>query len=433
MLTLLKKQIKRILPEWLVLFYHSCNAICANSWYGFPSKKLIVIGITGTKGKTSTSEFAWSVLTYGGNHKTGLIGTAHVYIGTQEFPNTFHMTMPNPWYVQKMLRKMIQQNCTHVVLEVSSEGLKQFRHLGIEYDIVVFTNLSPEHLPSHNNSYEEYRRTKSRLFEYTASLPNKKMFNTKIGIFNTDDREVQHFDCFPLREKKYYSLLNLEKDNKVDVNTNTIIIYNTQIQVKIPGRFNIENALAAYTIGIACGISIENIKKGIEHLTYIPGRMEEVVLGQKFRVFIDYAHEKLSMRSLLETLQRIKNPSGKIIILFGAEGGGRDTNKRKEMGLLANTMADMVILSNVDPYDDNPKDIIADIARYVLSDTKVVDSNVFLIEDREAGINKAFSLATEGDIVAICGKGAEKTMIIGGKTIPWDEQKIVRKILEKYI
>ncbi len=432
MKSLIKKQIKNLTPESILTFYHKCNALVASFLYCNPSEKLIVIGITGTKGKTSTSEFTWSVLTHGGHFKTGLIGTAHTYIGETEIKNDMHMTMPSPWYTQKILRRMVRAGCTHAVLEVSSEGLKQYRHLGINYDIGVFTNLSPEHLASHKNSYEEYRKTKSRLFKFISKSKVKKIGVKKTGIFNKDSEDVSHFSNFPIDQKIFYSYSELNQTGSINIQQSTFVFENETIHVQLPGIFNIQNALVSATIGKICGISSEDIKTGIEKLTYIPGRMEKIELGQNFQVYIDYAHEKLSMRNLLETLTTMKKDGGKIIILFGAEGGGRDKTKRKEMGLLAKDMADIVILSNVDPYDDNPKEIIDDIAQYVISDKKIEGQNVFLIEDRKEGIIKAFQLAQNNDIVCICGKGAEKTMVIGGKTIPWDEQKIVRELLTEY-
>lgn len=433
MFSVIKKQIKKLVPESFIIFWHRCNALLAAFWYGNPSQKLIVIGITGTKGKTSTSEFTWSVLTYGGHFKTGLIGTAHTYIGETEMENSMHMTMPSPWYTQKILRQMVKNGCTHVVLEVSSEGLKQERHRGINYDIGVFTNLSPEHLPSHGNSFDKYREAKGKLFAHISHSQPKRIFPKKVSIVNADDEHASYFQSFVIPQKISYSLNDLSKKGLVDREKNSFIYDDQIITVHLPGIFNIQNALASYQIGIACGIEKTHIKEGIEKLSYIPGRMEKVDVGQDFQVFIDYAHEKLSMQNLLTTLIELKKENEKIILLFGAEGGGRDKRKRKEMGTLAKEMADSIILTNVDPYDDNPKEIIDDIAQYIVSEQKHIGENLFLIEDRSEAIKKAFQLAGKNDIVCICGKGAEKTMVIGSKTIPWDEQKIVRVLLKEHI
>jgi UDP-N-acetylmuramoyl-L-alanyl-D-glutamate--2,6-diaminopimelate ligase len=327
---------------------------------------------------------------------------------------------------------MKNSGCTHVVLEVSSEGLKQYRHIGVHYDIAVFTNLSPEHLPSHNNSFEEYKKAKSRLFLYTQKTFKKEVFGfKKISIVNIDSEHGSYYLNIPLDQNLGYSLQEYMIKGDVDIEKNSIKLDGVWCTIKVPGIFNMNNALVGYMVGTTCGLPIEKIKKGIEAVTYIPGRMEEVVMGQSFRVFIDYAHEKLSMENLLTTGKAMKKNGGKIIVLFGAEGGGRDKRKRKEMAIVADTLADYVILSDVDPYDDNPDQIIADIAEHFTE--KKTDENLFLIPDRTEGIKKAFSLAHENDIVFICGKGAEKSMERAGKVIPWDEQKIVRTLLQNHL
>lgn len=429
---MLKNLIKKIIGEKILLSYHYMNALAAAIWYGFPSEKMTIVGITGTKGKTSSSEFVWSVL-HAGGYTTGLIGTAHVLIGTIELPNMIHMTMPSPWVTQKLLKKMKSAGCTHVVLEVSSEGLKQYRHIGINYDIGIFTNISPEHLPSHNNSFEEYKKAKRRLFEYMSTSQRKPFFNKKISLINGDSDEASYYKAVPLDETILYSLNTYIKEYKIDKEKNTLTFENTSCHIAIPGIFNMYNALVAYHVGRASGISTLDIVKGIESVKCIPGRMEEIFDEKlSFRVFIDYAHEKLSMKNLLETLNNMKVDShNRVIVLFGAEGGGRDPQKRKDMALLADTYADTIILSNVDPYKDDPETIIQDIAKHITH--KKQNENLFLITDRKEGIHKAFTLAKENDIVCICGKGAEKTMVINGCTIPWDERQIVRDVLREVL
>ncbi len=427
----MKRFSKKIVPEQLLLKYHLCESYTASSMYGFPSRKMIIIGITGTKGKTSSSEFVWSVLTAGGLN-TGLIGTAHVLIGGTEIENTTHMTMPSPWITQKYLARMKKMGCTHVVLEVSSEGLKQFRHIGIAYDIAVFTNLSPEHLPSHNNSFEEYKKTKGILFKYITQTYRKRIFNKKkISIINKDSEHSDYFNTISTDKNVLVSLQSYIDKNLVDVTKNIITIENTLCHIQLPGLFNLNNALIGYAVGKECNVSIQQIKKGIENVTLIPGRMEEIIHGQNFRVFIDYAHEKLSMQNLLTTAESLRQSGKKIIVLFGAEGGGRDKQKRQDMAQLVDEYSDYAILSNVDPYQDAPQDIILDIARYFIHKKK--DTDLFLLPERKEGIKKAFSLAQDDDIVLICGKGSEKTMVIGNTTIPWDERSIVSTLLKEYI
>jgi UDP-N-acetylmuramoyl-L-alanyl-D-glutamate--2,6-diaminopimelate ligase len=432
MKTYFKKKLKKIIPSGLLSAYHWGQAILAALYYRFPSKKMIVVGITGTKGKTSSCEFVWSVLSAGG-YKTGLLGTAHILIGTTEIENAFHMTMPSPWIIQKYLAQMRDAGCTHVVLEVSSEGLKQHRHIGIACDIAVFTNLSPEHLSSHGNSFEEYRNTKALLFKHALKI-NKKNTSchyTKTNIINKDSSFGEFYYNINQKMSRYYSLEEYKKNQQVDSKNNTIILESTLCHVYIPGEFNLYNALAAYMVGKACGLTINEIRTGIENVVCIPGRMEKIDLGQSFDVYIDYAHEKLSMENLLKTAQNIRNTNGKIIVLFGAEGGGRDKTKRKEMAILADKYADYAILSNVDPYEDDPMEIINDIAQYF--SVKKKEGNLFLIPDRALAIHKAFSLAQKNDVVLICGKGSEKTIQIDGKILPWDERSMVKNLLTNYM
>ncbi len=200
--------------------------------------------------------------------------------------------------------------------------------------------------------------------------------------------------------------------------------------IGIIGKINVYNALPAIIISRIFGISDSMIKKGLLELKTIPGRMEKIEEGQNFTVIVDYAHEKESMTNLLQTAINMKRADSKIIVLLGAEGGGRDKNKRPIMGELAGKMADYVVVSNVDPYDDDPKQILEDIAISVEKAGKERDKNLFIIEDRKDGIKKALSLARINDIVLITGKGAEQSMVIKGNRVPWDDRIIVKDELK---
>src|SRR3989338_1550160 len=192
-------------------------------------------------------------------------------------------------------------------------------------------------------------------------------------------------------------------------------------KLSIPGAFNVSNALPAIIIARFAQVDDAAIARGLSSLSVIPGRMERIDEGQNFTVFVDYAHEGESMRNVLETAASMRSPGGKIIVLLGAEGGGRDKAKRPIMGKLTGTMADYVVVSNVDPYDDDPQEILEDIARVAEGAGKKRGADLFVIEDRREGIKKALSLAGAGDIVLITGKGAEQSMVLGGKSLPWDD------------
>ena len=397
----MKNFLKKLLPDWIVLFYHRIIALAGAVRYGFPSRKMIVIGVTGTKGKTSTVNFIWSVLQAGG-YKTGIISTANIRIGNSEVMNEYHMTMPGRWEIQRLMAEMARAGCRYCVFETTSEGIKQSRHIGVRYDICVFTNLSPEHLPSHGGSFENYKETKAKMF---ANHP-------KLIIANGDDEHADYFLSFPADKKIAFSI----KDYNFHLN--------------IPGDFNKYNAMPAVIIGRYVGMSEADIAKGLADLTLIPGRMEKIDEGQEFTVFVDYAHEKKSIGYVLQAANEMKKPGGHSIILLGAEGGGRDKAKRAHMGELAGKMADYLICSNVDPYEDDPTEIVEDIAVIAEKFGKVRNKDLFVIEDRREGIKKALALANARDVVLITGKGAEQSMIIGGKSIPWDDRVVVREELK---
>ena len=431
----MKKVIKKITPEWLTLAYHYVLALVASVRYGFPSRKMIVIGVTGTKGKTSVINFVWSVLMAGG-YKTGIITTANIRIGDVEVLNHYHMTMPGRFAIQGLMAKMIKEGCKVCLVETTSEGLKQFRHIGIAYDSAVFTNLTPEHLPSHGGSFEKYKQAKGKLF--AALKRHHKVINGKeiqsAIIANTDSEHAPYYLSFNA-DKKITFGVNSNAEYKADSIHETshgvdFSVAGKPYSLSILGGFNVYNALPAIAIGHFLNISDEAIKKGLNNLALIPGRME-VIQTQPYTVIVDYAHEKQSITGVLKTALAMKKPDARVIILLGAEGGGRDKAKRPIMGELAGTMADYLIVTNVDPYDDDPVEIMEDIAVVAEKFGKVRDQTMFVIEDRRAGIHQALSLARPGDIVLICCKGAEQSMIIKGESIPWDDRKVVKEELQK--
>lgn len=435
----MKKLLKKILPEQLLSWYHYLLARVATIYYGFPARKMIIIGVTGTKGKTSTANFIWSCLQTGG-FQTGIISTANIRIGEKEFLNPRHMTMPGRFVIQELLAEMVKNGCQYCVVETSSEGLKQYRQIGIHYDIGVFTNLTPEHLPSHGGSFEKYKEAKSKMFA-TLTTHEKKINGKrveKIIIANKDSEDADYYLSFPadkkitfaLEQKADYVARNIQ-ETTTGVNFD---IDKIMFQLAVLGKFNVYNALPAVIIARLAGLDSATIAQGLLALKVIPGRMELINEGQKFTVIVDYAHEKKSMTSLLQTANNLKGPGAKIIISLGDGGGGRDRAKRPVMGELAATMADYVILSDTDPYDDDPREIIETIGAAAEKFGKVRNENLFLINDRRAGINKALTLAKPGDIVLITGKGAEQSMMLANdQSISWDDRDVVREELQKLL
>jgi len=433
--------IKKLIPKKIFTklqpAYHYSLAILGAILYRFPGDKMIVIGVTGTKGKTSAINFIWSALTAGG-YKTGIISTANIRIGEKESLNKYHMTMPGRFVIQKTMREMVKAGCKYCIVETTSEGIKQFRHIGINYDIAVFTNLSPEHLQSHGGSFENYKNEKGKLFARLSKLKKKKINGEiieKISIVNTDSEHADFFLNFKA-DKKITSGINKNADlMATDIKEDSSKVYfkvlDSNFELSISGKFNIYNALPGIAIARLAKINDEEIAKGLKDLSVIPGRMERINEEQNFITVVDYAHERESMTNVLQTAQNIKLASAKIIVLLGAEGGGRDKAKRPIMGEISAKLADYVVVSNVDPYEDDPTEIVEDIAIASEKFGKKRNENLFVIEDRREGIRKAISLAKENDVVIITGKGAEQSMIIGGKKIPWDDRLVVREELKR--
>lgn len=436
MLFLVKSLLKKIIPGWVFSLYHYLWAVFSAVVCGWPSHKMAVIGITGTKGKTSTANFIWATLQAGGK-KTGIITTANIRIGDKEVLNNYHMTMPGRFVIQQLLAQMVRADCKYCVVEVTSEGIKQFRHKGIEFDIAIFTNLTPEHLPSHGGSFEKYKAAKGKLFESLYHGEKKIIDGKRIEqtiIANRDDENAGYFLNFNAEKKITFGLkpgADYVADNIKDMPDGAeFSAGGAKFELSILGGFNVYNALPAVIIGRLFKIPDMSIARGLKELTLIPGRMERIDEGQNFTVIVDYAHEKESMTAALKTARDLANEN-KVIVLLGGVGGGRDKSQRPKMGKAAAEKADYVIVSNVDPYDDEPAEICEDVARAAEEHSKIRNQNLFVIEDRRLGIRKAFELARQNDVVIITGKGHEQSMIIGRKSIKWNDKEVVIEELKK--
>ncbi len=438
----MKKIIKNLIPHFVLRRvlsgHHWVKAYLAAFICGFPGREMIVVAVAGTRGKTTVANFIWSILTAAG-YKTGLIGTANIRVGEQERMNFYHMTMPGPFVLQKLLKEMKDSGCQAAVMEVPSEGVEQWRHKGINFDAAVLTALYPEYLETHGWSYERCKKMHLKIFQ-ELNGQKRKIINgkkiPKIIVLNNDNKEKDLFSLcradkiitYAINSPADFRTQNIEAaDDGVKFSVGA-----EEYEIKIPGEFNVDNGLAAIALAKNLGISQEDIKKGLASLNNVPGRMEKIDAGQKFSLIVDYAHDAVSLEALLKAGQKIKKSiDNTVIVLLGAEGGGRDKKKRPLMGELAAKMADYVIVSNVDPYDDDPQEIMEDIARAAEKSGKTRNKNLFLIESRRQGIEKAIELAKEGDVILLTGKGAEQSMIAGNKKIPWDDREVAREILEK--
>lgn len=408
--------IKRFIPRRLFAVgakvYHPLLAWSGALVYRFPSRRLNVIGITGTKGK-STTVYLTTKLLEGAGHPVAAIGSLGYKIKNREWPNVLKMTMPGRWKMQKFLREAVNAGCTHAVIETPSEGLAQGRHLGVRFDCAVFTNIRPEHLEAHGG-FENYKQAKGILFATTKH----------IHIINADDQHAPFFAAFPARKKLFYGIHGGElRASELDVHDDraSFNVYGTRFDLQLGGEFNVYNALTALSVGAMYGIDLPTAKPILERIAEIPGRLQWI---QKvpFGVVVDYAHTPDSLEAVYSTL---KPENHKLICILGAAGGGRDRWKRKEFGKLAERYCDRIILTDEDPFDEDPEQILNDIEEGITDRTKTER-----IMDRKAAIAKSLTLAQEGDIVVITGKGSETSMALaGGKKIPWSDAHIVRDLL----
>ena len=396
--------------------YHFLLAILGVVLYRKPSRKIYVVGVTGTKGKSSTSEFVNTVLVASGK-KTALLSTIRLKIADDTKPNHYKMTMPGRFVIQKFLSDAVKAGCEYAVIEMTSEGARFYRHLGIELDALIFTNLSPEHIESHG-SFEKYKAAKLRLVTSLAKS-NKPH---RVSIANIDTKHGYSFLIHTVEKNISYSL----KDVIIlsETNTNTVISYkNTTITIPLPGRFNVANALAAIKLGEELAIPIEIIKQGIETLTRIRGRVERVECGQDFTVVIDYAHTDDSLRKLYEAFTSTRK-----IAVLGSCGGGRDAWKRPVLGKIADELCDEIIITNEDPYDEDPQKIMNDVASGVTVHTPKS------IMNRRDAIKEALTLAKTGDIVFISGKGTDPYIMGPNNTKEvWDDAQVAKEELEKLL
>jgi len=387
--------------------YHLILAFLGVLVYRFPSKKLRVIGVTGTNGKSTVVELTSRILE-GAGYKVASLSSIKFKIGEKEWPNTLKMTMPGRFKIQKFLRQAVDAGCQYAVLEVTSEGIKQHRHRFIDFDIAVFTNLTPEHIEAHG-SFENYRQAKGKLFQATKN----------IHIINIDDENAEYFLQFPAKKRYTYGL------NKGDINTQ-----NTQFKLKLIGNFNIYNALAAISVGISQGVNSKICKLAVEKVEGIPGRMEEVI-SEPFKVFVDYAFTPNALEKVYQTLKPLNN---KMICVLGSCGGGRDKWKRPVLGKIAAKYCDEVIVTNEDPYDENPLKIMEDVASGFsqIPNSKFQIPKYEKILDRREAIRKSLELAKPGDTVIITGKGCEPWICVAkGKKIPWDDRQVVKEEFQK--
>lgn len=395
--------------------YHLIKAIIANWFFGYPSKEITVIGVTGTDGKTTTSSLIYHILKSAGK-KVSLISTVSATIGKKSYDTGFHVTTPSPFTVQKYIRQAADDEDDYFVLETTSHALDQFRVFGIQFKIGLITNITHEHLQYHK-TYEKYVDAKSKLLKWS-----------EIGVINKDDKSYPYLSKIHMKEVLTYSL-----KNKAD--------YDFDISQKIGkplALFNKYNYLGAYIVCHRLGISDEEIFSAMKTYQLPPGRLE-VVYDKDFKVIIDFAHTPNALHEALASIRDQYQPKGRIIHLFGA-AAFRDDSKRPLMGDESASHADTTIITEEDYRTENPEQIAKQIGvgfkknnwNFVDEESYSGDLKTYTsIIHRQEAIDKALSIAKKGDIIVLTGKGHEQSLNRNGKEYPWDDKKAVMESIKK--
>jgi UDP-N-acetylmuramoyl-L-alanyl-D-glutamate--2,6-diaminopimelate ligase len=435
MLNLLRK----IVPKPIFKVYHYLLAVVADFFYRSPSDKLIVIGVTGTSGKSTVIYLITKILEKAG-FRVGAASTFLFKVDKKEWLNKKKMTMLGRFQLQRLIKQMIKANCQYAVIETTSQGIDQFRHLGINYDLLIFTNLWPEHVEAHG-SFANYKKSKLKLFKKLKDERPKLFAGQRIKktiIANLDNEHVNDFLINWAEEKFGFTLTNQSTDQgrvvraskpKVNQEGISFVIEKQPFNLKLFGRHNIYNAMAALTVGLSQGLSLSSMAEGLITIAGIPGRIEFIAEGQPFKVIVDYAFEPKAVEALYQIVKKV--PHKKIIHVLGSAGGGRDKPRRPVLGQLAGQKADIVIVTNEDPYDEDPKQIINQVAAGATEVGKKLNQNLFKIFDRRKAISKALGLASNKDLVLITGKGCEQAMVVKSKLVPWDDREVVKEELKK--
>ncbi|MDP3741100.1 MAG: UDP-N-acetylmuramoyl-L-alanyl-D-glutamate--2,6-diaminopimelate ligase [bacterium] len=404
--------LRRLLGQRRINLYHLVAAIAANLIYGFPSRKLKVIGVTGTDGKTTTVNLIASVLKQGGK-KVSFLSSINAQIGEQTFDTGLHTTTPSSFLLQKLLAKMVRAGSDFAVLEVTSHALDQHRVWGIDFQTAVLTNITPEHLDYHK-TFEEYSATKMKLFK-----------NVEYGVVNNDFLgSKQRFTTYGLDSKAQIWADEITEDLQSTNFSVNILNSKFKIHLQLPGKFNVLNALAAISVGQIYKIPKEDMISGLLAVKSIPGRMEYIEEGQDFLAMVDFAHTPNALKNLLSFVRA--KIAGKIVLVFGS-AGERDAQKRPEMGKVAAEFADMIVITR----EDNRSEKVEKISEQIISGMgqKIRDRDYFVIPDRREALRFALQKARKSDIVVITGKGHEQSLNIDGQETPWDDRRVMREEL----
>jgi len=400
-------KIRSWIPQKAVNYLkHLPLAVLASVYYQFPSRRLKVVGVTGTDGKTTTVNLIYEILKEAGL-SVAMVSTVSAKIGSEEIDTGFHVTAPDPWLLQKLMRRMVDKGIRYLVLEITSHGLDQFRVWGINYEVGVITNVTHEHLDYHK-SFENYLATKAKLF-----------LHSKVAVLNKDDQSYGYLE--EKIKKQELRIISYGIKKQADFTPK-----NFPFKIKLPGEYNQYNCLAAIAATSVLGASPEEIKRVVGGFSGVEGRMQEIKEGQDFKAIVDFAHTPNALEQVLGTLRKGLGKGKNLIAVFGA-AGLRDKTKRPLMGEVAGRLADLAVITAEDPRTEKVEDICQQIAEGV----KRAGGKFKIILDRTEAIAYAVNLAKKGDIVVVCGKGHEKSMCFGTTEFPWSDQETVKEALPR--
>ncbi len=405
----------------------------AAAWHDFPARRLTMIGVTGTDGKTTTSNMLFHMLREAGL-RVGMISTVNAVIGDETLDTGFHVTTPDAPAVQAYLARMTAAGLTHAILETTSHGWAQFRTDACEFDVGIVTNITHEHLDYHG-SYEAYRAAKARLFTSLAETGPKASGNPRLAVLNRDDGAYAYLAGVTQVRQLSYGLHPAADVRALDVQQDAYRIryraqspdWSVEVVCPLPGRYNVSNSLAALTAAVyGLGLDPQTAVRGLLNLPGVPGRMERINLGQDFTAIVDFAHTPNALRVALETARSMTE--GRVIAVFGS-AGLRDREKRRMMAEVSAELADVTILTAEDPRTESLEAILEEMAAGARRRGGVEGETFFRVPDRGEAIRQAVRLAAPGDLVIACGKGHEQSMCFGETEYPWDDRIAMRAAL----
>jgi UDP-N-acetylmuramoyl-L-alanyl-D-glutamate--2,6-diaminopimelate ligase len=431
----MESKVKLDIPYIQVGNSRQALAYLSAAFYSFPARKLVMIGVTGTDGKTTTCSLIYEILKSAGI-KTGMITTLNAVIGDQFLDTGYHVTTPDSTEIQKYLSLMVEKGITHVILETTSHGWAQYRVDACEFDIGVITNITHEHLDEHG-TYENYVAAKGRLLESLFDTKTKKTGNPRLAVLNADDKSIEFLKPFVKTSYCTYGFespadIYVEKDSLQDEKVDFIVHgpeWKTHVSSNLVGFYNISNclaALAATVVGI--GVDPQKASVGIRNLKYIPGRLEIIDLGQDFTAIVDFAHTPNALERVLRTVRSLTTE--RVIVIVGS-AGLRDKAKRRMMAEVAVTNADFSIFTAEDPRTESLTDILLDMAAGAKAINSKEGINFNIIPDRRDAIRLGVSMANQGDLVIACGKGHEQSMCFGTIEYPWDDRTALKAAISE--